>query len=71
MDTEYPVCIPISYKIYASQSITSRLRRDVRKLEVEMAKEDPDEEWIDNRITAIAEARDTLEYINEMKTCGV
>lgn len=71
MDTEYPVCIPISYKIYASQSIQARLKRDKAKLMVEVAKDDPDEKWMDEKIKAISEARDTLEYINEMKTCGV
>lgn len=69
--TEGPSCIPISFKIYATQALNTRLTREVKTLEAEMAKAEPEEEWVDMKIQAIKDARDTLEFINEMPTCDV
>jgi hypothetical protein len=69
MSTEGPGCIPIAYKIVASQTISQRLRKYKGMLEDELAKEERDDEWVEERFQIIEETQATLDYINDIPTC--
>ena len=62
-------CVPVSFKTIAAQTIHQRLKKYKMLLEDEVAKDDRDEEWIDERVRIIQDTQETLDFINEMPTC--